>query len=107
MWGCTHLMIQLTIDEHYRLDHVPCFSVFLIVIGYGRWQTIAGEPLWLAGGKSEHHTAACRVKNAGAAVSKRFRVCGDGKCHRKETASSLKEVQARVKRRGKSSPLAK
>jgi hypothetical protein len=30
----------------------------------------------------------------------------DGKCHRKDTAGSLKEAQARVKRRGKSSPLA-
>jgi len=25
---------------------------------------------WLAGGKSEHHTAACRVKHAGIAVEK-------------------------------------
>jgi len=31
----------------------------------------------------------------------------DGKCHRKDTAGSLKEAQARVKRRGKRSPLAK
>jgi len=32
---------------------------------------IAGGPfLRFAGGKSEHHTAACRVKNAGAAVEK-------------------------------------
>jgi len=31
---------------------------------------IAGEPLWLAGGKSEHHTAACRVEDAGTAVVK-------------------------------------
>src|SRR5881409_2766539 len=30
----------------------------------------------------------------------------DGKCHRKYTAGSLKKAQARVKRRGKSSPLA-
>jgi hypothetical protein len=30
-----------------------------------RWQMIAGESLRLAGGKSEHHTAACRVKYAG------------------------------------------
>src|SRR5206468_11840790 len=29
------------------------------------------------------------------------------KCHRKDTAGSLRKVQARVKRRGKSSPLAK
>src|SRR5205823_7152331 len=31
----------------------------------------------------------------------------DGKCHRKHTAGSLRKAQARVKRRGKSSPLAK
>src|SRR4029453_2466243 len=30
----------------------------------------------------------------------------DGKCHRKHTAGSLRKAQARVKRRGKSSPLA-
>src|ERR1700704_3590187 len=68
---------------------------------------IAGEPPWrLAGGKSEHHTAACRVKGAGVAVPPR-RDCGDGKCHRKDTAGSLAtKAQVRVKRRGKSSPLA-
>src|SRR5205823_10569459 len=33
--------------------------------------------------------------------------CGDGKCHRKDTAGSLAtKAQARLKRRGKSSPLA-
>jgi hypothetical protein len=37
---------------------------------FARWQRIAGEPFWLAGGKSEHHTAACRVKHAGIAVEK-------------------------------------
>ena len=31
---------------------------------------IAGEPQWLARGKSEHHTATCRVKYAGAAIAK-------------------------------------
>jgi hypothetical protein len=30
----------------------------------------------------------------------------DGKCHRKDTAGSLRKARARVKRRGKSSPLA-
>jgi hypothetical protein len=34
--------------------------------------------------------------------------CGDGECHRKNTAGSFgNKVQARVKRRGKSSPLTK
>src|ERR1700720_4711770 len=72
----------------------------------------------IARGKSEHHTATCRVKYAGAAVPQP-RDCGDGKCHRKDTAGSLATMgncrgscqlpalgQARVKRRGKSSPLA-
>ena len=35
---------------------------------------IAGEPQWLARGKSEHHTATCRVKYAGAAAPKAFGV---------------------------------
>jgi hypothetical protein len=48
---------------------------------------IAGESACegLAGGKSEHHTAACRVKHAGTTVKN----CGDGECHRKNTAGSL------------------
>jgi hypothetical protein len=35
------------------------------VLEYDRWQMIAGEPQRFAGGKSEHHTAACRVEYAG------------------------------------------
>src|SRR5207247_8843929 len=65
---------------------------------------IAGEPQWLAGGKSEHHTATCRVKYAGAAVEKPRRRKVSQKRHRRFFGN---KAQARVKRRGKSSPLAK
>src|SRR6059058_6497256 len=64
---------------------------------------IAGEPQWLAGGKSEHHTATCRVKYAGAAVEKPRRRKVSQKRHRRFFGN---KAQARVKRRGKSSPLA-
>ena len=63
------------------------FPAFLIVIDFRRWQMIAGESLGFTGGKSEHHPAACRVEDAGVAVESR----GDGKCHRKDTAGSLRE----------------
>src|SRR6476661_10156668 len=56
-----------------------------------------------AGGKSEHHTAACRVKYAGVAVEKLRRWKVSQKTHRQFFGN---KVQARVKRRGKSSPLA-
>jgi hypothetical protein len=36
------------------------------MLEYDRWQMIAGEPRRFAGGKSEHHTAACRVECAGS-----------------------------------------
>jgi hypothetical protein len=57
----------------------------------------------LAGGKSEHHTATCRVKNAGTAVEKSRRRKVSQKRHRRFFGN---KAQARVKRRGKSSPLA-
>src|SRR5207247_4075403 len=65
---------------------------------------IAGEPQWLAGGKSEHHTATCRVNYAGAAVEKQRRRKVSQKRHRRFFGN---KAQARVKRRGKSSPLEK
>src|SRR5437773_6675709 len=58
----------------------------------------------LARGKSEHHTETCRVKNAGAAIVKSRRRKVSQKRHRRFFGN---KAQARVKRRGKSSPLAK
>src|SRR5439155_24211692 len=55
-------------------------------------------------GKSEHHTAACRVEHAGAAFVKARGRKVSQKRYRRFFGN---EVQARVKRRGKSSPLAK
>src|SRR5204862_8271026 len=57
----------------------------------------------LSGGESEHHTAACRVKDAGSVrPSERGRKVSQ-KRHRRFFGN---EAQARLKRRGKSSPLA-
>ena len=56
------------------------------------------------GGKSEHHTAACRVKHAGVTVEKLRRRRVSQKKYRRFFGN---KVQVRVKRRGKSSPLAK
>jgi hypothetical protein len=59
--------------------------------------------LRLAGGKSEHHTATCRVKHAGAAVVRLRRRKVSQKRHRRFFGN---KGQVRLKRRGKSSPLA-
>src|SRR3954464_14791530 len=54
-------------------------------------------------GKSEHHTAACRVKHAGGVRPSERRRKVSQKRHRRFFGN---EVQVRLKRRGKSSPLA-
>src|ERR1700693_5826907 len=55
-------------------------------------------------GKSEQQTAACRVKHAGAAFARARRRKVSQKRHRRFFGN---KAQVRVKRRGKSSPLAK
>src|SRR5436305_7956011 len=65
---------------------------------------VAGEPVVACWRKVRTPYGSMPRKIRGRRSRKR-RV--DGKCHRKDTAGSLRKAQARVKRRGKSSPLAK
>src|SRR6266480_247595 len=74
-----------------------------------RWQMIAGE--CRVGGtrwrKVRTPYGSMPRKIRGQHSSREGGTGVDGKCHRKDTAGSLRKAQARVKRRGKSSPLAK
>src|SRR3954454_22793373 len=73
-----------------------------------RWQMIAGESR--VGGtrwrkvRTPYGSMPRKIRGQHSARSRGTDV--DGKCHRKYTAGSLRKAQARVKRRGKSSPLA-
>jgi hypothetical protein len=67
---------------------------------------IAGEPCVACWRKVRTPYGSMPRKIRGQHSSGSRRTSVDGKCHRKHTAGSLRKVQARVKRRGKSSPLA-
>src|SRR6185436_19973545 len=71
-----------------------------------RWQMIAGESR--CGGtrwrkvRTPYGSMPRKIRGQDSSGSSRMDV--DGKCHRNDTAGSLRKAQARVKRRGKSSP---
>jgi hypothetical protein len=65
------------------LLQASAFTGVVRVVKCRRWQMIAGESCRLTGGKSEHHTAACRVEYAGAAVVKSRRWTVSQKIYRR------------------------
>ena len=78
------------------------FPALRFMIVSSRWQMIAGAAARSGRGKSEHHTAACRAKCAGAVRESGRRRKVSQKIY---GLTSAQAFVAKVKRRGKSSPL--